>query len=111
VRYVDYIGNLTRLAVEFVNGDEPSELRLAMFRQHGITAPADGDLVELLPMLRAVVETAAGGREIGPVNALLARFPPRIEVSDHDVTGAQHLHFAPNGDEPVRWLGRERRLA
>ncbi|MGI8331249.1 CGNR zinc finger domain-containing protein [Actinomadura scrupuli] len=102
---VDYIGNLTRLAVELVNGDEASELRHEMFRQHGIEAPDEARLAALLPALREALAAVAGGGPAGPVNALLKRFPPRIEVSDHDVAGAGHLHFAPNGEEAVRWLG------
>jgi hypothetical protein len=106
VRYVDYIGNLTRLAVELVNGEEASTLRREMFRQHRIEAPSQADLAELLPALRAAVEAAADSGPIGPVNALLARFPPHVQVSDHDSPGAAHLHFAPNGEDPVPWLGR-----
>src|SRR3954462_3811266 len=88
---VDYIGNLTRLAVELVNGDEASELRQGMFREHEITAPSEARLATLVPALREALGAVAGGGPAGPVNALLERFPPRIEVSDHDVAGAQHL--------------------
>lgn len=104
--YVDYIGNLTRLAVELVNGDKASGLRREMFRQHQIAAPAEADLARLVPGLRAAVEATAGGGPARPVQVLLERFPPSIQISDHDTPGAMHLHFAPNGDDPVRWLGR-----
>lgn len=106
MRYVDYIGNLARLAVELVNDEPVSELRREMFRQHEITPPGGPELAALLPALRAAVASAADGGPIEPVNALLDRYPPRIHISDHD--GAPHLHFAPNrarGADAIRWLG------
>jgi hypothetical protein len=106
VLYVDYIGNLTRLAVELANGEEASRLRHEMLSQHQIQAPAEADLAGLRFRLRAAVEAVADAGPASAVNALLEDFPPDIQISDHDTPGAVHLHFAPNGDEPVRWLGR-----
>lgn len=106
MRYVDYIGNLTRLAVELVNGDEPSELRREFFGQHRIAEPGTADLAQILPPLHAAVAAVADGGPIAPVNLLLARFPPAIQVSEHDGEGQPHLHFARDGEEPVDWLGR-----
>ncbi|MFB8183154.1 CGNR zinc finger domain-containing protein [Streptomyces sp. NPDC055966] len=106
MRYVDYIGNLTRIAVEIVNGDDPSELRREMFRQHRIAEPDTTHLAQLLPALRAAVEAASQAGPIGPVNALLEQHPPLIRVDDHDGEGSPHLHFAPNAADAVSWLGR-----
>jgi hypothetical protein len=106
VRYVAYIGNLTRLAVEFVNADEPSELRREFFRQHGVPEPDPAALAGFLPSLGAAVAAVADGGPTDHVNALLERFPPTIHVSEHDGEGEPHLHFARNGEEPVAWLGR-----
>lgn len=106
MRYVAYIGNLTRLAVELVNGDEPSELRQEFFRQHRITEPSATELEELLPALRAAIAAVADHGPIAPVNLLLDRFPPAMFVSDHDGEGDQHLHFAHDTEEPIAWLGR-----
>jgi CGNR zinc finger len=106
VRFVNYIGNLTRLAVELVNSEEPSGLREEFFRQHRITAPRPDELNTLLPALREAVAAVADGSPVAPVNQLLQHFPPNIQVSDHDETDAQHLHFARDGEDPVSWLGR-----
>ncbi|MFE0464026.1 CGNR zinc finger domain-containing protein [Kitasatospora sp. NPDC058965] len=106
MRYVDYIGNLTRLAVEIVNGDEPSELRRAMFDQHRIAEPEPEQLGAFVALLTDAVRAASHGGPLGPVNALLEQYPPLIRVDDHDGEGAPHLHFAPNGEDPVSWLGR-----
>ncbi|MEU9839768.1 CGNR zinc finger domain-containing protein [Actinomadura sp. NPDC048032] len=103
MRYVAYIGNLTRLAVELVNGDEPSELRREFFQQHDVVEPDDpGDL---LPALRDAVAAVADGGPPLPVNLLLDRFPPAMRVAEHDGDGP-HLHFARDGEDGVHWLGR-----
>lgn len=106
MRYVAYIGNLTRLAVELVNGDGPSELRREFFAQHQVTEPTPGVLSELLPLLRDAVAAVADTGSVAPVNALLERFPPTISISDHGGEGRHHLHFAPDGEAPLAWLGR-----
>ncbi|MBC6463745.1 CGNR zinc finger domain-containing protein [Actinomadura sp. HBU206391] len=106
MRYVAYIGNLTRMAVELVNGEEPSELRREFFLQHHVAEPDADELGGLLPYLREAVAAVADGAPIAPVNLLLERFPPLVYVSEHDGEGQQHLHFACDGEEPVAWLGR-----
>ncbi|GAA3292187.1 CGNR zinc finger domain-containing protein [Dactylosporangium vinaceum] len=105
MRYVAYIGNLTRLAVELVNGDEPSELRREFFRQHHIAEPDPQELAYLVRPLREAIAAITDNGLIAPVNLLLERFPPAIHVSEHDGEG-QHLHFARDGEEPVAWIGR-----
>jgi hypothetical protein len=106
VRYVAYIGNLTRIAVELVNGEEPSELRREFFRQHHIADPGTETLGGLLPALREAVSAVADGGPIAPVNLLLQHFPPAMCVSGHDGEGQPHLHFARDAEEPASWLGR-----
>ena len=102
--YVSYIANLTALAVELVNGGEPSGLRREMLSEHQVAAPDGDELATLLPELAAAVAAVADAGPIAPVNRLLLRFPPDVHVSDHD--GLPHLHFARNGEDPVAWLGR-----
>lgn len=104
--YVNYIGNVTQVAVELVNGEPASGLLLEMYRQHEIEPASGQRLEQLLPDLREAVEAVADGGPITPVNTLLARFPPDIHVSDHDEPGEQHLHFARNGEDAIFWLGR-----
>lgn len=106
MRYADYVGNMARLAVEIANGDEPGEERGEMLRQHGVAEPDAGALAVLVPALRAAVEAAVQGGPLEPVNVLLERYPPVIRVDGHDGPGTAHLHFAPNGEDPVTWLGR-----
>ncbi|HEX6451189.1 MAG TPA: CGNR zinc finger domain-containing protein [Trebonia sp.] len=106
MHYVNYIGNVTRVAVELVNGDPASGLLREMYRQHEIEPASGQRLEQLLPDLREAVEAVADGGPITPVNTLLARFPPDIHVSDHDAPGEQHLHFARNGEDAISWLGR-----
>jgi predicted RNA-binding Zn ribbon-like protein len=106
VEYVDYIGNLTRLAVEIVNGDPPSDLRREMFRQHGITEPGTEQLAALLPKLREALRAATRCGPLDPINTLLAQHPPVIRVDDHDGEGTPHVHFAHHGEDAIAWLGR-----
>ena len=103
MRYVAYIGNLTRLAVELVNGDEPSTLRREFFHQHHVAEP--DDLGDLLPALRDAIAAVADGGPSLPVNLLLDRYPPEMRVAEHDGDGP-HLHFARDGEDGVQWLGR-----
>lgn len=106
VRYVAYVGNLARLAVELVNGDDPSDLRREFFAQHRIAEPDAETLAELLPVLRDAVAAVADAGPIAPVNLLLEKFPPATYVSTHDQSGGPHLHFARDGESSASWLGR-----
>lgn len=56
--------------------------------------------------LRDAVEAAAHRGPIAPSTPLLEQHPPLIWVDDHDGEGSPHLHFAPNGEDAVTWLGR-----
>lgn len=110
MRYEDYMGNVARLAVEVANADDGtalSEHGTQMFAEHQVTPPQTwAELADLLPALRAAVAAVADNGPIAPVNRLLTRFPPRLHLSDHDGPGTAHLHYAPDGDSPVAWLGR-----
>jgi hypothetical protein len=109
VRYVDYIGNLARLAVDLANTGSPASLGplgLSLLDDHLVGRPDETQLGALLPALRAAVGAAADGGPLDPVDALLERYPPDIHVSDHDGEGRPHLHFARNGEDPVTWIGR-----
>ena len=91
MRYVAYIGNLTRLAVELVNGDEPSELRREFFQQHDVVEPDDpGDL---LPALRDAVAAVADGGPPLPVNLLLDRFPPAMRAVPVETISHPHVEL------------------
>jgi hypothetical protein len=109
VRYEDYMGNVARLAVDLVNGSGTADLTgesANMLTEHGVRRPADDELTELLPLLGAALADACDQQTIGAVNALLTRYPPELRVTDHDGPGTAHLHHAPDGAEPVGWLGR-----
>lgn len=102
MRYEDYIGNLARLAVELVNAGTVDEAE--MLTEHGISPPAAGELAPLLALLGPAVAAVADGTDLAPLNRLLRRYPPRLQVSTHD--GLPHLHHAEDGEPPVPWLGR-----
>lgn len=107
MRYEDYIGNLARLAVELVNAGSATGLpdtEAELLTGHDIAFPDESTLAPLLGQLRAAVAAVADGGDPEPVNRLLRRYPPRLHISGHD--GRPHLHHAPNGDDPISWLGR-----
>ena len=107
MHYVNYIGNVTQVAVELVNGDPASGLLREMYRQHDIEPASGQRLEQLLPDLREAVEAVADGGPITPVNTLLARFPPDIHVSDHDAPGASSTCTSPaTARTRFSWLGR-----
>jgi hypothetical protein len=107
VRYEDYMGNVAQLAVELVNtGEVRSPFARNMLAEHAIEQPDPGDLSEVVAPMAAAVAAICDQTGLEPVNRLLSRYPPRLEVSDHDGPGTAHLHYAPDGDAAVRWLGR-----
>jgi predicted RNA-binding Zn ribbon-like protein len=109
VEYEDYIGNMARLVVDLVNADGPdalSPIGQLMLTDHGVPVPGAEDLAALLAGLRLAVHAVISGEALGPVNALLAAYPPQIHLSDHDGQGREHLHYAREGQPPADWLGR-----
>jgi predicted RNA-binding Zn ribbon-like protein len=109
MEYGDYIGNMARLVVDLVNtGDTDgfSPVSLLMFTDHRVPLPTAGDLAALLPGLRRAVDAVIGGDSLGPVNDLLAAYPPQMHLSDHAGEGDAHLHYAREDQPSVDWLGR-----
>lgn len=112
MRYEDYIGNISRLAVDLVNAggcERLSPLSRLMFTDHGVDLPSPEDLRELIPLLRTALEAIVEGAPLGPVNDLLAAYPPQMHLSDHDgeqPEGAGHVHYARSDEPPATWLGR-----
>lgn len=130
MEYGDYIGNVTRVAVELANEGgvaEPSELMRQMFAEHEVDGTAGlGRLPDLVRVaLGRLVDhedadsehsrpedtepedtgsTGAGPRDLTAVNALLQAYPPDLHLSGHD--GRPHIHFARDGAPAERWLGQ-----
>ena len=95
--YVDYIGNVTRLAVELANTggfDRPSELACQMFDEHAVARPARTDLGVLPELVGDALGQIVDRSQPTAVHRLLDRYPPRMHLSDHDGEGAPHIHFA-----------------
>jgi predicted RNA-binding Zn ribbon-like protein len=108
VQYGDYIGNVTRLAVELANTgtlDQHGDLVAAFFAEHEITPPADGDYGELPDLVRAALAQSVDGAAPEAVHHLLRDYPPDMHLSDHDDLG-WHVHFSRNGTPAKRWVGQ-----
>ena len=113
--YVDYIGNVTRFAVELVNADSSSvdgsfdglsaDAR-QMLAEHEIAGPTGGDLRPLLNLIREALGQIAAGASPDAVSTMLKRYPPELHLSQHDGAGIPHIHFARNGLAPTRWIGQ-----
>ncbi|MEV4536602.1 CGNR zinc finger domain-containing protein [Asanoa sp. NPDC049518] len=109
MNYVDYLGNVTRLAVELVNAGHADELSVdsqELLEQHVVRRPTAADLKPLLPHMSEALQRIVDGTPLGAVNALLERYPPDLHLSDHDGAGHPHIHFARNGLAPRRWIGQ-----
>ncbi|SEK94169.1 CGNR zinc finger domain-containing protein [Streptacidiphilus jiangxiensis] len=109
MHYVDYLGNVTRFAVELVNtghADDLSDDSAEMLTQHGIARPDRTELTPLLTLLREALGQIADEASPAAVELLLKRFPPQMRLSDHDGAGAPHIHFAADGSPAVPWIGR-----
>ena len=109
MQYDDYIGNVTRLAVELANTgtlDQGGELVAAFFAEHEITAPPDGDFGELPDLVRTALAQTVDGAAPDAVHRLLRDYPPDMHLSDHDGLGGWHIHFSRNGAPAKQWLGR-----
>jgi hypothetical protein len=109
VDYVDYIGNVTRFAVELANAgnlDRPGRDGRDMLTEHEVPHPTAADLEHLLPPVRAALQQIVDAARPDAVSALLAEYPPDMHLSDHDGTGAVHIHFARNGLAPRGGIGQ-----
>jgi predicted RNA-binding Zn ribbon-like protein len=106
---VDYLGNVTRFAVELVNGGGAEALSLdgrQMLDQHNVATPDAESLRPLLKLIREALQQISDGAPAEAVSTLLRRYPPEMHLSDHDGAGIPHIHFARDGLEPVRWIGQ-----
>jgi hypothetical protein len=106
VDYGDYIGNVTRVAVELANEGgvaEPSKLMRQMFDEHGVVE-SGADLGRLPELVRVALGRLAEQDDPGAVSSLLQAYPPDLHLSDHD--GRWHIHFARDGATAERWLGQ-----
>ena len=111
MQYGDYIGNVTRLAVELANTgtlDRTGDLVDDFFDQHEITPPPDGAYGDLPDLVRAALAQLVDARPPEAVHQLLRDYPPEMHLSDHDGAGhgVFHIHFSRNGTEAKRWLGQ-----
>jgi predicted RNA-binding Zn ribbon-like protein len=107
VQYGDYIGNVTRLAVELANTgtlNQYGELVATFFAEHEINPPPDGDYGELPDLVRTALAQSVDGAVPDAVHRLLRDYPPDMHLSDHD--GGWHIHFSRNGTPAKQWLGQ-----
>ena len=107
MEYGDYIGNVTRLAVELANTgtlNEHGELVAAFFAEHEIAPPPDGDYGDLPDLVRTALSQSVDGATPDAVHRLLREYPPDMHLSDHD--GGWHVHFSRNGTPAKRWAGQ-----
>jgi predicted RNA-binding Zn ribbon-like protein len=108
VEYGDYIGNVTRLAVELANTgtlDQDGELVAAFFAEHEITPPPDGGFGDLPDLVRTALAQLVDGGAPDAVHRLLREYPPDMHLSDHDGLG-WHVHFSRNDTPAKRWVGQ-----
>ncbi|MFI8536462.1 CGNR zinc finger domain-containing protein [Streptomyces aquilus] len=109
MQYGDYVGNVTRLAVELANTrslDQHGQFVGQFFEEHEITPPPDGDYGELPDLVREALAQAVDGTAPEAVHRLLRDYPPEMHLSDHDGLGGWHVHFSRNGTPAQRWAGQ-----
>jgi predicted RNA-binding Zn ribbon-like protein len=110
VQYGDYIGNVTRLAVELANTgtlDQHGALVAAFFAEHEIVPPPEGDYGDLPELVRTALAQLVDGTDPDAVHRLLRDYPPEMHLSDHDGLGGWHIHFSRNGAPAKRWVGQQ----
>lgn len=100
--YVEYLGNVARLAVEVANAEELSPLSVAMLVEHGV-AP-EGELGTVPELTRAALGQLVAGAHPEAVHMLLVEYPPELHLSEHD--GTPHIHHARDGLPTRVWVGQ-----
>lgn len=109
MHYVDYTGNVTRLAVELVNAGNAEQLSRdaqGMLDEHQIAVPTERELASVLGLIRQGLAEIVDGRSPQAVSVLLQRYAPRMSLSSHDGAGVPHIHFAADGLAPGQWIGQ-----
>jgi hypothetical protein len=109
VAYVDYLGNVTRFAVELVNGLHDGDLSAVDWRMlddHEVKRPTLALVAPLLEQVRVALGEIIDGGPPGTVDALLHTYQPVMHLSDHDGAGLPHIHFARNASAPEPWIGQ-----
>lgn len=109
MQYGDYIGNVTRLAVELANTgtlDQRGDLVATFFDEHEITPPPDGAYGSLPHLVAAALTQLVDATPPQAVHQLLHDYPPEMHLSDHDGPGTWHIHFSRNGTPAEHWLGQ-----
>ncbi len=107
MQYGNYIGNVTRLAVELANTatlDPDGELVAAFFDEHEVVPPPDGTYGGLADLVSTALAQLVDGDAPDAVHRLLRDYPPEMHLSDHD--GVLHIHFSRDGAPAERWLGQ-----
>ncbi len=109
MQYVDYLGNVTRFAVELVNTGHADELTAdsaEMLSQHGIARPGREELAPLVGLIQEALQQLVDQAPPKAVERLLDLHPPQLRLSDHDGAGVPHIHFAPDNSPAAPWIGR-----
>lgn len=107
MKYGDYIENVARLAVDLANPDgwnQPTEHSRQIFAEHDVAWRSREALGTLPDLVREALGQIVDGLAPEAVHTLLERYPPRMQLSDHD--GRLHVHFAHDGAPAEEWLGR-----
>ena len=105
--YGDYMGNVTRLAVDLANPegwDRTTGLSRELLSEHGIAWPEREALGDLPGLVGAALGQIVDSLAPDAVHTLLDRYPPEMHLSAHD--GQLHVHFARDGAPAEAWLGR-----
>ncbi|GLW32540.1 CGNR zinc finger domain-containing protein [Actinoplanes regularis] len=107
--YIDYIGNVTRFAVELANAEDADELSpesRRLLTEHAVEQPKAGELTRLVALVREALQQIVDATPPDAIRTLIADYPPDLHLSDHDNTGTWHIHFARDGLAPGQWIGQ-----